>query len=230
MAQSKKNKKEILKIKCSNCGGKATNHIVLSDHYEDYSDDEFSGGTTYQICQCQGCDFIRFRSSAWFSEDYDYDENGEIVPIETVTIYPNLEKLNIEVDTELADDLPEKIASIYQETVKAINMKMNILAGGGLRAIVEAICKDKNIKKGNLEKKIDMLEAEGFLTKGQAQLLHEERFIGNKALHEIEAARIKDLQDGLDIIQSMLKTIYILPDKAERLKKRRLKANKQQEV
>jgi hypothetical protein len=102
-------------------------------------------------------------------------------------------------------------------------MWWNTLAGGGLRAIVEAVCLDQKVTGKNLQDRIDQLAASGLLAKTQADLLHEERYIGNTALHEIEAPGRSDIEDGLQIVESLLNTIYIAPIKAERLKKKRLK-------
>ena len=95
------------------------------------------------------------------------------------------------------------------------------LAGGGLRAVVEALCKDKNVSGRNLEKKIDRLVEQGLLAVPQAELLHEERYLGNAALHEIVAPSVLDVNDGFDIIDNLLATIYIMPDKAQRLRAKR---------
>jgi hypothetical protein len=114
-------------------------------------------------------------------------------------------------------DLPDSIGRIYRETVIAFNAGALILAGGGLRAIEEALCQDKNVQGDNLQEKIDNLASQGFLATPQAALLHEERYIGNAALHEIVAPSKLDLQDGFDIIDTLLTTIYSLPDKVERL-------------
>jgi hypothetical protein len=110
---------------------------------------------------------------------------------------------------------------MYKETIEAINAGIRTLAGGGLRAVVEAICLDKKITDGNLQKKIEELAKQGFLTKNQAELLHEERYLGNAALHELATPSGQDLEDGLGIVEGLIRTIYILPSKAKRLKERR---------
>jgi hypothetical protein len=50
---------------------------------------------------------------------------------------------------------------------------------------VEAICIDRKVSGQDLQKKIDDLVSKGLLEKPQVDLLHEERYIGNAALHEI---------------------------------------------
>jgi hypothetical protein len=86
---------------------------------------------------------------------------------------------------------------------------------------VEDICIDKNINGSSLLKKIDALASQGYLTAAQADLLHEERYIGNAALHEMATPSKQDLEDGLEIVEGLIRTIYILPYKAKRLKVRR---------
>ena len=66
---------------------------------------------------------------------------------------------------------------MYKETIDALNANIRKLAGGGLRATVEAICLNKNIKDGHLQNKIDELVKQQLLTTTQADLLHEERYI-----------------------------------------------------
>jgi hypothetical protein len=81
--------------------------------------------------------------------------------------------------------IPVLVRKMYKETVDALNANIRTLAGGGLRATVEAICLDNNIEERNLEKKIDELAKRNLLTTAQAELLHEERYLGNAALHEL---------------------------------------------
>ncbi len=85
-----------------------------------------------------------------------------------------------------------------------------ILTGGGLRAIVEAICIDQNVTEGNLQARIDDLVSRGLLARPQAELLHEERYkryIGNEALHEVSLPAKGDIEDGLFIVEGLLNTI-----------------------
>jgi hypothetical protein len=59
------------------------------------------------------------------------------------------------------------------------------------------------------------------LAKPQTELLHEERYLGNAALHELATPTAEDIEDGLGIVEVLIEAIYILPAKAQRLKKRR---------
>ena len=219
----KKENIKIVKIKCSNCGNGIRNHAVLKEHSESQDEEFYVWSCTYQICKCQGCDTIRFRQEYTDDISGDYDQEGNYIPEIDIKVYPEESKLDLNDNFKHSKDLPPKVKLIYSETVTAINTGLNILSGGGLRAIVESICKDKKIEGKNLEHKVDGLKNMDFLTKAQADLLHEERYIGNKSLHEIEVTPIRDLLDGLEIVESMLKTIYVLPTKAALLKSKRIK-------
>jgi hypothetical protein len=150
------------------------------------------------------------------SEDQDPD-TGEYTTREA--IYP--ETLKGERESISLLELPSSIARIYKEVVIAFNAGAFILAGGGLRAIVEAICQDKDVPGKNLEQKINQLVERKLLATAQADLLHEERYIGNAALHEILSPSRRDVIDGLEIIETLLSTLYVLPGKAERLRGKR---------
>lgn len=207
-----------IRITCSNCGGAPTNHLVLQEYRHKWSNDDacIYGETAYQVCQCAGCDEVRFRMESSCSEDQDPD-TGENTIREAV--YPEIPKGKREPISLI--ELPSSIARIYKEVVVAFNAGAFILAGGGLRAIVEAICQDKDVPGNNLEQKINQLVEQKLLAAAQADLLHEERYIGNAALHEIVSPSGRDVIDGLEIIETLLSTLYVLPGKAERLRGKR---------
>jgi hypothetical protein len=173
-----------LSIPCTRCGGNPRNHHILKEYINNWEIEEagICGEEVYQICKCAGCNDIRFRIESSSSEDIDY-ETGEAEVFES--IYPEAKEiLRSPIDTF---GFPDPIARIYKDTVIAFDAGALILAGGGLRAIVEALCQDKKVPGGNLQDKINNLAKQGFLAAPQADLLHEERYLGNAALHEIVA-------------------------------------------
>ena len=91
---------------------------------------------------------------------------------------------------------------------------------------MEAICIDRKVSGQDLQKKIDDLVSKGLLEKPQADLLHEERYIGNAALLEILPPAKQEIEDGLVNSGGAMNTIYILPLRAERLREKRQKRTK----
>lgn len=211
---------EVVKVMCTECGGGARNHKVLREFEDKWSNEDMAGGTTYQIVQCQGCDEIRFRTDSWFSEDYDYETGA---PTSTIHVYPEHKENDRKPMVDGSSDLPPEVDRIYRETITALNAGTLILAGAGLRAIVEAICMNAKAPGGNLAQKIDGLVKLSLLAQPQAELLHEERYIGNAAVHEIEPPSRKHIEEGLGIVETLLNTLYIARASAERLRESRLK-------
>jgi len=212
---------DVVKVKCAECGGGFKNHRVLREHREDWINEEERehGCTTYQVCKCQGCDTVRFRVDDWSTYDVD-PYTGE--PESTIRVYPEFVANQREpAVTETLSEAAPEVDRIYRETVKALNAGTLILAGAGLRAIVEAICQNANTKGGDLAQKIDGLVKQGKLAQAQADLLHEERYLGNFAIHEVEPPSQSDIEDGLVIVEALLTTLYVVQQRGIRLKRQR---------
>ena len=58
------------------------------------------------------------------------------------------------------------------------------------------------------------------VTPDGAKILHSLRFMGNDAAHEVEAHPEADLMTALDVVEYLLKGVYILPRLAAKLPKK----------
>lgn len=214
-----KTKGEKYKLPCKNCDNK-TYHIVL--HSVDESDSNENVDfyfKSYQIIQCQGCEEVSFRTDWVCSEDMDYDpETGEAIALGHEELFPS----RIAGRKELKDVyyLPYEVSRIYKETHSAICSKMPVLAGIGIRSLVEAVCNEREAVGKNLEEKIDNLIQMGILTKDGAEILHSTRLLGNKATHEVKPLGEQTLDAAMDVAEYLLKGVYILQKKTEKLPKR----------
>lgn len=201
------------KIVCMECNRQTSHDILHTEEFSDFSEDSgIHWGASYHTVRCRGCDTISFAEVSWNSED----EDDEGQPIRTTTLYPSRA---VRKPIEGFYYLPNKVRSVYKETLAALSNKAPILAAIGIRAVVEAVCADKDSSKVNLEKKIDLLVKKGHLASSQADFLHLQRFMGNSAAHEIEAPDREELDAALDIAESLLKTLYVLPMLAQDMKK-----------
>jgi hypothetical protein len=211
-------------VRCKECGNDFRNHRVLFEHKNTFEDGD--GGWSHDIChqliECMGCECIRYRRYSMSQERTN--EYHEHVP-HNISVFPDdggdtltRSALDFGNDDDFVPLVPENVVKMYRETVTALNSGARTLAGGGLRATVEAICLAQGITTGNLQKKIDALDKQNLLTKAQADLLHEERYIGNAALHELATPSKSDIEDGLQIVEVLINTIYVLPAKAKRLR------------
>ena len=208
-----------LKIKnfCSCCERK-TQHTVLFNTTEKIDPSESSDYKEFQVVQCCGCENISFRQSyvAVDAATFDYDINDYYIP-ESVNCYPKtIQNYHNTVDE---NQLPDILYEIYLETKSSIANDNSLLAGAGLRAIIDAICIDKEITGANLSDKIDILASRRHITDIQRDFLHGLRFIGNDSLHDMEETPTKDLVEALTVVDILLNNLYILPKKSSKLPK-----------
>lgn len=201
------------KVLCSECG-KRTNHQIIFTHTETPPDEyDYHAKSDYLIIKCCGCDNVSFLNEFHDYENRYYnDETGHDYLI-TTSQYPKI----IEGYSGFKETgyLPPLIKQIYTETLDALKNENMILAGIGLRAIIEAITKQENIPGRNLDSKISNLSKNGFLSKKDADRLHAIRFMGNDAAHEIKAYEKNKVILGFEIIENVLKTLYILDQKTD---------------
>ena len=200
---------------CRNCQ-RETNHEILVEHKTNgqtfYGDIQW--WNSHQIIKCLGCDNIGFRHLHQCTEDFDPD-TGEGIDI--IKLYPDPTANRVPINGYAS--FPKKTSQIYLETLNALDNQTPILAAIGLRALIESICLEQNTKAKSLAKRIDELSAMGLLSEKQAKFLHNHRFMGNVAAHEIVAPKPQHLIAALDIAETLLKTIYILPEMVDELKK-----------
>ena len=200
-------------LPCTKCSGRTTHKVLASaDIRGDQNDGDFqfSWATDYQIVQCQGCKSISFRKASSNSEDYQHFEDGEVVEVVDETLYPS----RLEGRKGLSEDayyLPVKVNRIYNETFQALMSQSPILAGIGLRALLETVCKEKNAVGKDLFKKIDNLVSQTILTPVSASILHRIRALGNDAAHEVKPHTQKQLGLAMDVVEHLLRDVYILP-------------------
>lgn len=227
------------KVLCQSCDN-ITQHIVLTSITENgeaemshYPDDMYYWTVDYETIQCLGCENISFRSASSNSEDDD--EYGR--PVLTILIYPKRSKDSWKLKNFL--NVPFNLQRIHRETINCFNNDNLTLCAAGVRALVEGICKENEIEGGNVEYlkkdgaietkfkkdlqgKINGLHEGGKLTKQNADILHEHRFLGNTVIHELSTPSKEDLGLALEIVESVFDTLYELPHKGLKLKSKRL--------
>lgn len=205
-------------LPCIKCTGKTAHKVLASvDVRGDDGDSNYSfeWATDNQIVQCLGCKTVSFRKTSSNSEDYhQINEDGDFEYNVDEMLYPS----RIEGIKGLGDEthyLPSNVRRIYDETLMALSSQAPVLAGIGLRALLETVCKEKNATGRDLLKKIDSLVSAGILTPASAAILHKIRTLGNAAAHEMKPHSDKQLGLAMDIVEHLLKDVYILPKQVE---------------
>jgi hypothetical protein len=219
---------KVIEVLCAVCKVK-TKHTVKGSCKTHFTDDEndISAGGTHDLLTCNGCGHVTYREDFWFSE-----EPGE----RRVTLYPPRgDQAFARVPREF-HHLPwgGPLESVYRQTVSAFANQLMTLAGAGVRLLIEGVCKDRGVVDGevidknglrkrrdSLEGKINGLVEHGFIGRKQADTLHEIRFLGNDAAHELDQPSQKVVAVAIDIVEHILDQVYDQPEKAKALAARK---------
>lgn len=224
-----------MKAFCIRCK-QYTNHEIIREYKRTYTPKDtpemqidFAEGK-WQILQCKGCGEITFRESWVTSEDWN-PVTGEME--ESVKLYPQRGQDIMPVKPFYNG--PRSLRRIYREIMGCYNNEIYTLCAAGLRAIIEGICAEENIKDGpvvltkkdgstkigrenHLRAKIEGLNEKGLLAKQHSEILHEHRFLGNDAVHDLDQPSREELKLAIQIVEHTLENIYELKDKAEELR------------
>jgi hypothetical protein len=230
---------KIIPVFCMTCKNTNRHKVLVS---VDQSGSELMGGddylywgSSYQVIECQGCGNLSFRNESSNSEDYDMEDGIHttyelLYPKRTKETWNTKEFLNI----------PYNLRRIYRETIDSFNNENLTLCGAGVRALVEGLCNENGVIDGeidvtqkdgtivkkrvdNLQGKINGLFEKGKLTKENAEILHEHRFLGNTAIHDLATPTKAELRLAIEIIEHVFDNIYEIPEKAMELRNKRLK-------
>ena len=249
--EENKSKGEKFKAFCATCITETNHEVAQSVDTTDsqtirYGADDADQETInwsdwYQIIQCLGCDTFSFRHKNWFSEAQEYNGHNDFNDGTTTVLYPQRGK-----DILNAKDFynaPKNLRAIYKEVVNCFNGGSPVLCAAGLRATIEGLCAENGVTDGpvsftkndgtveskrqdNLEGKIGGLCEKGILTDKFAVTLHEHRYLGNSAVHELSRPAEHDLRLAIEIIEHVLESLYEIPEKAEVLRTNRTKKMK----
>lgn len=212
------------RISCTMCNNETAHRVVVSVEREG-GDRDYRYAEWYEVVQCKGCGSLSFRKNQHNSEDWTVDdESGQGILDDHIEVYPP----RAVGRRELADAhfVPYEVHRIYSETHRALCSDLRILAGIGIRIIVEAVCQDRQASGRTLGDKITDLVRLGVLTEDGARILHNLRSLGNAAAHEVKPHSLVTLNLAFDVIDHLLLGVYIIPAKAGSLSERSRRQSK----
>lgn len=103
--------------------------------------------------------------------------------------------------------LPGKVQRIYKEIIKSLNNSQSVLYGIGIRALIEAVAKEKEASNRGLYGKINDLASQGVLTQEDADILHKLRTLSNDAAHEVKPHSDQQLGPAMDVVEHLLQGV-----------------------
>lgn len=203
------------KLKCSRCQTK-TSHAILSQIVipvlHENSTDRYRN--KYSVIQCRGCQKVSYIESRWLK----LPSNTELSKV--VNRYPPIEDYYVFLSADDRSELPSLINDLYYELITCLNGFAGTFSGMGMRMIVEATCKHKKIAGRDLKAKIQTLYDTRKLSEDDFKVIDRIREIGNKSAHEIKAPNDGLLAAGLEAINHLLRSVYIVPKRTKALNKK----------
>lgn len=218
-------------VECAECN-RLTMHAVLSSYKTSWSSDEFMGGATHEFLRCNGCGEGTYRVDTWFSE-----EQGT-----NTLLYPPRGGYKRKPIAWREVPYEGNLRQVYDQTITAFNAGLFTLAGAGVRLLIEGVCLGQKVADGpkldvagdqvtnkagkvirfdNLEGRINGLAEQGFISAKQAGYLHEIRFLGNDAAHQLDIPACNTVGHAIDIVENLLDLVYEQPQKAKHLAERK---------
>lgn len=124
-------------------------------------------------------------------------------------------------------DVPDHIASAAKEAHAAFSIGAPMAAILMARTVIEASAKARDILKGDLYKKIDLMAQQSIIRAGTAEAAHEIRHLGNDMAHGdiADLPASEDVSDVLDLMDEVLNEVFQGPAKTQRLRERRSVSN-----
>jgi hypothetical protein len=107
--------------------------------------------------------------------------------------------------------LPPNIRRIYREMHLALRNCLRTLTAISIRATIEAVCNHKGARRRNLFEKVEELRRSNLITEEQKDALHAHRLLGNDAAHELAEPNDEELKAAIDVLDTILNGIYIMP-------------------
>jgi hypothetical protein len=201
---------ETVWVHCNQCG-RETKHAIRGANsvVSDRIDEPVPGAVskekdTFEILQCLGCEEMVVRASC------EHEAYGTARP----EFYPP----RISRRTpHWKDKLPQGVLAVVEEVYRALQADSPRLATMGARTIIDLVLLDKVGDVGNFGQKLQALEAQGYVGRKNREFVSAALDAGNAAAHRGVAPDLADLNRVMDIVESLLESIYVLEEAAQRL-------------
>jgi len=170
-------------VACGSCARVTCHHVLSVIATSNESPDGIQVWDDYLTIQCGGCRTVSFCVQSSCSEGVEYNpQTGQQELSITHRVYPS--RIAGRSRLEHWHVLPYQVYRIYEETCQALSNDQPVLAGIGLRALVESVCNER-AANGKLKDQIDDLARQAIISKEAADILHSLRVMGNAAAQPV---------------------------------------------
>lgn len=200
------------KVLCIECKTKIKHEILIDIAESDFTHNPIDYYLNYRILRCINCNSITYQTKTLCSEDVyqvGYELNGDPIYHEDATykVFPIRDE-ETAFSKEFEEILPSEIYKTYEEVIVALNNKMPLLTGLGLRTLLEQIVKYFG-DSDDLGQILNTFEKEGYISTKQRGLLDEIRYLGNDAAHRADSKSRKELIIHLKVLENLIQQLFV---------------------
>jgi hypothetical protein len=150
---------------------------------------------------------------------FECETCGDIALYQGLDNDPRTESLVYPSDVTLDDSVPAVVTSNYNEAKRIQAVSPNAFAVL-IRRALEAMCDDRGIKPGVLQKRLSELSAKGEIPPKLAEMTSVLRELGNAGAHNsLQNVKVPQTWAMDQFFQSVVEYVYVAPHKLEEFKK-----------
>ena len=189
---------------------------------EEVHDGIYIGGSdTYEMVKCRGCEHVSVRHTSVFSENID--QNGD--PISDVQYFPPAifrakPRWHAEAWKVFGLFQQSSVIALLDEIYIALHNNLRSLAAMGIRALIEHVMIEKVGDKGSFSDNLKEFCTQGYISRIQLDALNPLIEAGHAAMHRGYNPAPEELAMLMDIIESVIESIYFNEHRANKIKEK----------
>lgn len=196
---------------CNACSHE-TEHYILKEHQQ-Y--DEEGPNFLHEFLKCCGCHRISMRITSPYSSNETKYPPAISRPIPSWATDYDIYDL---IDEK--PPVPKTISALIVETYTAVQSGSNRLVAMGVRAVLDAIISEKLGDVGSFKAGLDGLLKAGYISSRQQMMIDSVLEAGHAAIHRGWFPSGRDIEILLDVLESLIETVYVHEGRAQELEKR----------
>jgi Domain of unknown function (DUF4145) len=115
--------------------------------------------------------------------------------------------------------LPVEMRGLLEEIYRSLDVENLRLPMMGARTLVDMMIVEKIGDVGTFKQKLKELEEKGYVSASNREVLYAALEVGHAAVHRGHKATKSEVQDVMDIVESMLQAVFVFPKLVRKLKK-----------
>lgn len=207
----------LTKAHCNKCQGETFHDVLHTEKTEwrDELDDDYAiyGSDLYHMLQCRGCRGVRLRHMSFMSEN-DEPDTYFYPPATARRVPPWIHQISDPLDFSGRHPVEEMLREIYA----AVQNGSLWLACIGVRSLIEHMMIEKVGDHGSFAKNMGAFRTAGYVSTVQAAYVEAALEAGHASTHRGWRPTLIELGRLMDITDSIVESVYVLPRKMGELK------------